>query len=826
MLDTFLQDIRIGVRTLLRSPGFAAVAIVTLGLGIGVNSSIFSLVNAVLLRPLPVHRSQELVNVYGHPTTSDDMDTNSYPDFVDLRDRSQTLSGMMAYTNFFANLSIEGSSELVVGEVVSQDYFPLLGVSPSLGRTFTPDEFRAEGASPVAVLNHGFWQSRFGGDPSILGRTFRLNGITYSVVGIAPKGFGGMFPAVSAQMWLPLTMVEHVEPMGAQRVVGTGQGETRMERRGFRFLWVKGRMTPGTSLAAVQAELSGIAARLAEEYPETNEFERVRVFATDDVAFTPDVDRVVAPAGMVLLGAVGLVLLVTCANLANMLLARGAARRREVAVRLSLGAGRARLVRQLLTESLILALAGGAVAMVLAFWMAGLVARLQPPLPIDLGVNITPDVRVLLFTLGVATATGVLFGLAPAVQASRVNLVPALKDGSGASGGRRRRVEFRDALVVVQVAVSVVLLVAGALMMRSLGAAARVDLGFDAGRMAQIGLAMEMNGYDAREAGLFFVEAKQALEAVPGVESVGQASRVPFSLNNNGFGLFIDGRQSAPSDAPFRVDGAYVDDGYLPSLGLVLVEGRGILAEDRDRADRVAVVTRAMARRYWSGESAVGQEFRTRWGGPPVRVIGVVEDHKVDTPGEAPKPYLLMPMPTSGTFTSFLVRTSTDAGPIVPVLERTLRTLDPDLVFLDAGTVQGLAEIRLFPILAGAWLIGAFGLLALVLAAVGLYGVIAYAVSRRVREIGIRKAVGAPTGSVLGMVLGQGMRMVAVGFGVGAVLAAFAARALSGVLFVGSLDPLSYGAAFLALAGVAALAHLVPALRATRVDPVIALRAE
>lgn len=825
-MDTLLQDIRTGARALLRSPGFATVAVVTLGLGIGVNSTIFSLVNAVLLKPLPVHASHELVNVYGHPATSAELDTHSYPDFLDFRARARTVSGMMAYTNFFASLSVEGSSELVVGEIVSQDYFPLLGVTPAAGRAFTPDEFAAEGAAPVAVLSHAFWQSRFAGDPAVLGRTLRLNGTTFTVVGVAPRGFGGMFPAVTAQMWIPLTMVEHVEPLGAQRVVGQGQGETRLERRGFRFLWVKGRVAPGASPRSVQAELAGISAQLAEEHPETNEFERVRVLATDDVAFTPDVDRVVAPAGLVLLAAVGLVLLVTCANLANMLLARGAARRREVAVRLSLGAGRARLVRQLLTESLILAFAGALVAMLLSVWMADLVARLQPPLPIDLGVSIAPDWRVLVFTLGVATVTGVVFGLAPALNASRVSLVPALKDGGGAAGGSPRRFELRDALVVVQVAFSVVLLVAGALMVRSLGAAAKVDPGFDAGRLAHLGLAMEMNGYDDHEAGLFFAAAKRSLEAVPGVESVGQASRVPFSLNNNGFGLFIDGRQSAPSDPPFRLDGAYVDEGYLTTLGVRVVEGRGIEADDRDAAERVAVVTRAMARLLWPEGTAVGQEFRSRWGGPPVRVVGVVEDHKVDTPGEPPKPYVLLPMPRSGTYSTFVVRTSTDAAPMVPELERALRALDPELVFLDTGTFRGLAGVRLFPILAGAWLIGVFGLLALVLAAVGLYGVIAYAVSRRVREIGIRKAVGAPTGSVLAMVLRQGMGMVGIGFVVGAALAALAARALSGALYVGVLDPASYLAAFAAVAGVAALANLVPALRAARVDPVVALKAE
>jgi macrolide transport system ATP-binding/permease protein len=826
MMDAVWQDVRYGVRTLLKSPGFSLVAVATLALGIGVNSSIFSLVNAVLLKPLPVQDPHELVNVYSHHATSTEYDTHSYPDFLDYRARTQTLSGMMAYSNFFANLSIEGSSELVVGEVVSEDYFDLLGVRPALGRAFTADEFAAEGASPVAVLNHGFWQRRFEGDPGILGRTFRLNGTVYTVVGVAPPAFGGMFPAVSAQMWVPLSMVEEVEPLGAQRFTGPSTGETRLERRGAHFLWVKGRMRPGTEVATVQAELEGIAARLAEEHPETNHLERVKVFATNDVAFTPDIDQVVAPVGLVLLGAVGLVLLVACANLANMLLARATARRKEVAVRLALGAGRVRLVRQMLTESLILAMVGGGVAMLLAFWLAGLIAGLQPPLPIDLGLSIGPDWRVLGFTLLMAAGTGILFGLVPALRASRPNLVPALKDGGQGDTGQRRKVELRDALVVVQVAVSVVLLVAGSLMVRSLGAAARVEFGYDVARTAHLDLAMEMNGYDPEAAGAFLAAGKLRLRTVPQVEAVSLATRIPLSINNNGFGIFIDGRQSASSDAPFRMNGAYVDEDYLSTLGLQVLEGRGILPEDRDPAHRVAVVTQTLARQYWPGESAVGKEFRTRWGADPHRIVGVVEDHKVDTPGERPKPYLLLPIPVSTAYGVFLVRTATPAAALVPRLEGELRALDADLVFLDTGTLQDLADVRLFPVLAGAWLIGVFGLLALVLASVGLYGVIGYAVSRRIREIGIRKALGAETSSVIGMILRQGMVLVGIGFVAGAGLGALAARLLSSALFVDTFDIPSFGAALLILAGVATLANLVPALRASRVDPVVALKTE
>jgi predicted permease len=825
-MDELGRDLRHGLRALRRAPAFTLVAVATLTLGIGVNSTIFSLVNAILLRPLPVEKPGELVDVYGHSATSTTHDTNSYPDFLDYRAQTETLSGMMAYTNFFANLSIEGSSELVVGEIVSEDYFSLLGVQPALGRALSSSEFESVGASPVAVLSHRFWQSRFGGDPGVLGRTFRMNGIVYTVVGVAPPDFGGMFPAVTSQMWIPLSMVEEVEPLGNQWTSGPGQGATRLDRRGTHFLWVKGRRKPGVEVAAVRVELEGIAARLSLEYPETNERARLTVLRTNDVAINPDFDKTVAPAGLVLMGAVGLVLLVACANLANMLLARSTARRREIAVRIALGAGRGRMIGQMLSESLLLALAGGGLAMLVSVWLAKVLSGIQPPLPVELGLDLAPDWRVMAFTMAVAVATSVLFGIVPAVRASRPNLVPALKGSGDGQTGARRWIDLRDALVVVQVAVSVVLLVAGSLMVRSLGAAAQVDFGYDVSRTAYLGLAMEMNGYDAREAGIFYADGALRLKALPGVEAVGLASRIPLSLNNNGFSVFIEGHQSSSSDRPYAIDGASVDEGYFDALGLRIVEGRGILPDDRDEMRRVAVVTEAMAARYWPGEDALGRPFRTSWDGAPYQIVGIVEDYKVDTPGEAPKPYMHIPLRRDDVFANFVVRTTASAAPLVSSLERELRALDPDLVFLETGTFQDLAEVRLFPITAGAWLISVFGALALVLAAVGLYGVMSYSVSRRIREIGIRKALGADTSVVVATILRRGMVTVAVGFAVGSLLAGLAAQALSSVLFVSAFDLPSFGLAFLVLAGAAALANVIPATRAARVDPAVPLRAE
>jgi predicted permease len=550
----------------------------------------------------------------------------------------------------------------------------------------------------------------------------------------------------------------------------------------------------------------------------------VAVLSSSSVSINPDLDGTIAPAAIVLLVAVALVLLVACANLANMMLARASARRREMSVRLAVGASRGRLVAQLLTESVTVALLGGAAALLVSHWLSGLIMRFQPPLPIDLGIDIAPDWRVLLFTFATAVATGIAFGLVPALRSSRPDLVSGLRDAGHDDGGRPRRIELRDALVVSQVAFSLLLLVVGALMARSLGAAARVDLGYDAARIAHLSVSVEMNGYGADDGGALIAAGKQRLLALPQVQAVGLASRTPQALNNNGFGLFIDGHPATLADRPILISGAAVDEDYFGALDLMIVAGRGIEHADRAERRRVAVVTEAMARSLWPGADAVGREFRTARGGEPWRVVGVVQDYKVDTPGEQPKPYLHLPMPLNATFAGFLVRTATPASALVPDLERELRVLDAELVFLETGTLRDAVDVRLFPVRAGAWLIGAAGVLALLLAAIGLYGVIAFSVSRRVREIGIRMALGAETRSVVGMVVRRGLILVGLGGVLGGVLAALGATALRGVLFVGVFDPVSFGLAFLALLLVAAAAHWVPAWRASRVDPMVALR--
>lgn len=823
MMTYLSQDVRFGIRSLGRSPGFTAIAILTLALGIGVNSAIFSVVNAVLFRPLPVVAPEQLVEIYGKQASESGHGTHSYPNYLSYREAAKTVTEVIAYSNFMANLVQDGAAQLLVGEVVSDNYFSGLGVRPALGRFFTPAEAAPIDAATVAVISHRFWHTRFNGSPDVVGKTLRLNGTIYQIVGVADAAFGGMIPGANTNLWIPITMAERVEPFGNQRVPEPAPGSTRFDRRGQHWLSMKARMKPGVTLQQVRSEFEGLISRLGEAYPGFLSKERVAVLASADVRLHPDADRYVAPAGLLLVAAVGLVLLVACANLANLTLARASGRGHELAVRAALGASRGRLARQLLTESLMLALAGGALAFPLAIALTTLAGRIKPPLPIEFGLAIAPDWRVLSYTMLMAIGTGLAFGLLPALRASRPDLVPALKDT--AASGQRGRFRLRDALVVAQMAVSLMLIVIGALFVRSLAAAATVPLGYDASRIGFLTVPLEMIGYDTVRGGALLDRAAQRLREMPGVEAVSLTSRLPLSLNNNGFGVRVVG-QELPDGRPHAIDGAYVDEHYVNAMSLTMLAGRAIEPADRDEARRVVVITRAMAERFWPGgpENALTREIRTTTDGPTYQVIGVVADHTVNMPGEPAKEYLLLPFSRAQTYGNYVVRTATPAHTMIPAFEREWRAMEADVVFMDKGTLRDLADVRLFPVRAGAWLIGACGLLAMLVAAMGLYGVIAYSVNRRVRELGIRAALGAHPSAIVGMVIREGMLLVAVGAVLGAALAYAAARVLSGVLFVPPFDPVSFVVATGVLTLSALLANLLPAWRAARVDPMVALR--
>jgi predicted permease len=730
---------------------------------------------------------------------------------------------LVAYSNFMANLVIDGSAQLAVGELVSNNYFTGLGVRPALGRFFTPEEAAPIGGATYVVLSDRFWRSRFNAAPDIVGKTLRMNGTIYTIVGVADPSFGGMIPGTTSQMWIPLTMAEQVEPFGNQRVPALSPGTTRFDRRGVHWLSMKGRMKPGVTPQQVQSDFAGILGRLAAEYPVMLGKERIATYATTEVRINPDADKYLEPAGMLLIAAVGLVLLVACANLANLMLARATGRGHEIALRVALGATRGRIARQLVTESLVLALAGGALAFPLAAGLTAFVSRIKPPLPIDVGLSISPDWRVMLYTLLIAIGTGIAFGLVPAIRASRPDLVPALKEG--ASDGTRGRFRLRDALVVAQMAVSLVLIVVGALFVRSLSAAADVPLGYDASRIGFLTVPLEFIGYNEERGGVLMEQARQRIAAVPGVQAVSITSRLPLSINNNGFGIRVIG-QELPDDRPYAIDGAYVDEHYLEAMSLTLLAGRAFVPADRDESRRVMVITQAMAKRFWAGapENAVGREVRTRTDGPTYQIVGVVADHTVDSPGEPAKSYVLLPLARGVNYGNYIIRTATPVAGMITTFEREVRALEPEAVFMDRGTLRELADVKLFPVRAGAWLLGACGLLALLVAAVGLYGVIAYSTNRRVRELGIRAALGAQPAMIVRMVIREGMLLVGIGAALGAVMAFGAASVLSNVLFVAPFDPLSFAIATAVLASAALLANAVPAWRASRVDPMVALR--
>ena len=822
-------DIRYAFRTLVRQPGFTLVAALSLALGIGLNTTIFSVVNAILLKNLPIEDPGRLVEIYSSPAEEFPHFTSSYPDFLDIQRETEAFEGLTAHAMVRGIVTTEGRSDVVTGEVVTASYFELLGVRPVLGRGFHLEEDTTEGTYPVMVLSHGLWQRRLGGDPDVVGKSLRLSGVDYNIIGVAPESYTGTIPGIRPEFWVPTAMVESLTFVGMQANNADEPDKTRRERRGTRWLFVKGRLAPGASVEEAQAQVSTVFARLEQEYPDTNEDMKAAVLGRSSVRFHPMLDNILTTAGAVLLAAVGMILMIACANVANMLLARAANRSREIAVRLSVGASRGRLVRQLMTESLVLATLGGVMGVALAYWAARVLSAAQPPLPIPIRFAYELDTSVMAFAIFVSLATAVLFGLVPAFRASRPNLVPALKgEAIGINDPTKRRFTLSNALVVGQLAISLVLLVAGALLTRGLIEAQRTDVGFDASRVATLGFNLQMNNYSLERAQALQRQLLESLPALPGVQYVTLASRLPLSPSIHMEGIFVPEIHQTEDDI-VPLDVVYVGEDYFRVTGIPIVQGRAFAEQDREGAPRVLIVNETMAARYWPGRSAVGELIYT--GGPegdPAEIIGVSRDHKVRTLGEEPRPYVHFPRAQSPSrSTQILARTSGPAEAFLPALRSAILEVEPEIVFTEDRTASDVVDITLVPARVGARLLGAFGGLALLLAAVGLYGVIAYAVSRRTHEVGLRMALGANASNVLTMILRQGMMLAVVGVVLGAVFAAIVARLAQALLYgVSSIDPLAYGLAALLLLVVAFAANLIPAWRASRVSPIAALRYE
>jgi predicted permease len=822
MLESVRRDVGYAARWLLRSPGFTLVAVASLAVGIGFNTALFSIVDALLLRPLPVERPDRLVDVYTRGSDGDTYATSSYPDYLDLRERNAVFTAMAGYSPALAAVKSGDQSRMALGEVVTGNYFQVLGVGAALGRTLLPSD-DAAGAPRVVMISYAEWTRDYARDPGVLGRTLRVHGQPYTIVGVAPASFTGLIPMLQPELWLPAAWVMEIEPAGIQDVVPS-PGATRLERRGQRWMFIKGRLKAGETAERAEANLQVIMRQLAETYPKSNDKRPIAV--ARNVRVHPVADALLRPVAVALMGGIGLVLLVACANVANMLMARASGRQKEIGIRLAIGAGRARIVRQMLTESVVLALAGAvAGAVVGRLILAGVQALPMPPtLPLALGLHM--DGRVLAFTAAIATLAGIVAGLVPALQATRPDVVAELKGEVPGRRGGRRRWTFGDSLVAVQTAVTLVLLVAAGLFTRSVVQAQHVKLGFDPDGLVAVAAEYSLIGYTDERATRVFEQVRDRVRSMPGVESVSLTLRQPLSINQTRNSIFFPDRQRA-GDETVPINATSVDPEYFATLGVPLLQGRNFNAADTPTSARVAIVNDAFARTYFPGASAVGRRFRLRGiDGPEFEIVGIVTDYKVQTVGEPPTPCIHYSM-SRRPFTGQVVfaRTSADPNALIAAIRREFLSIEPNTVFLDSQTMGTQVDTTLLPARLAAQAIGLVGLVATLLAAIGLYGVIAYAVARRTREIGIRMALGAEPSGVLGMIMRQGMGVTAVGLAAGSLLAWIAGRAISAGLYgVGAADPFAWAGAVGVLLGAALLANYIPARRAAHVDPSTALR--
>ena len=813
MIDTLIADLRFGARSMRRNPAFATIAVLTLALGIGANAAIFSVVNAVLLRPLPWDDPDRAVMIWSK-WTAFDKTWVSTGEVLDYGRRSQTLSAVGAWSDGQINITGDGEPERVPAGNVTANLFSVLGVSPAAGRTFTAAEDVPNGPNLV-VIGHGLWTRRYGGDPSIVGRAIQLNGQPFQVIGIMPRDF--VLPTdfenpAPSQLWTPL----QIDPATTDH--------------GNHGLYAAGRLKPGATVKQAADELHTIAEAWTREglYPVQMQYDAVVLSLTEQVV--GGVKRAI----LLLLGAVGFLLLIACANVANLLLARAEARQREMAVRSALGAGGWRLVRQLLTESIVLTSVAAVTGLVLAFAAVRYVAWWNPA-NIPRVHTVGLDARVLMFTALVALLTSIVFSLVPALRARRVDLNESLKDGQTTSGGGARQ-RFRNTLVVVEMALAVVLLVGAGLMLRSLWSLQQIRLGFDPANVLTMRLSLPQASYQKpEEVVLFYDRVLSSVRSLPGVQVAGAVRALPLGSTIGDFGLRIEGFVPPPGTNP-KGDWQIATDGYLEAMGERLIRGRGISRDDRSDTQLVALINEDMARRYWSGQDPIGRRFKI--GGDPTRpfvtVVGIVGDVRHNELTGVVKEKFYVPhtqwhksVGNAIRSMTLVVKSAGDPMALAGPVRQEIKKLDPNLPVADVRAMRDVVGATLSTPRFTGMLLLVFALLAVVLSAIGIYGVLSYVVSRRTREIGIRVAIGAGRMQVLRMVLGQGIVLTMTGVVIGIGIAIWTSTLMRDMLHgVRPGDPLTFAAVGAVLAVVAILASLVPALRATRVDPVVALKTE
>ena len=815
MVENVWQDVRYGLRLLRRSPLFTITAALSLAIGIGANTTIFSVATALLLRPLPgLTEPGRLVDI-GRTTNGQDFDTATYPNYKDLRERTATLSDLYAVRvePLPISLSDGNDPERIYGVPVSGNYFRALGTVPVTGRLFMDDDDRENGP-PVAVISYELWQRRFGGAPDTVGRTVSFNANPVTIIGITPPGFQGT-TLMRSDSWVPLNLAAIAAPRFGREI---------FTNRRASWIVLGGRLKDGVTVAQANAELHSLGQTLEREYPNENRGRGYRVMKS---AIVPGQIGAVAGFLGVLLAIVALVLLAACVNLAGMLLARAASRRREIAVRLAIGASRSRLVRQLITETLVLFVAGCALGLLLTRWLTGLLLAVLPTLPVPIGLDFFVDWRVTAFAVTISLIAALLSGLVPALQASRPELVPALKSEDA---GRAGRLRLRSAFIVAQVTISLVLVIAGGLFIRALGRAASIDPGFDQTNVDVAKFDLALSGYREAEARVFADRLRERLMAIPGVRSTALVADLPLDGGRMGLGsLRVPGAQPPNSGSSLRTDWNAISPGYFQTLRMPLVRGRDFTGQDTPGAPGAIIINETMARSVWQTSDVLGRQFETNAfgkGWTTVTVVGIAPDAQVDTLGAPVRPMVYLSL-TQLYVSRVSLLVKSDAGGMIPQVRAIARELNPNLPLTTALPLAEVTALALIPQRIAGAVAASLGVVVLLLAAIGIYGVTSYSVNRRTREIGIRMALGADRGAVLRLVVRQGIVLTGAGIVLGLALGAAGAQLLRSLLFgVSALDPIAFGGAALLFGAVSLAASYLPARRATHVDPMLALRAE
>jgi predicted permease len=824
-VTNILQDVRYALRGLRKSPGFAIIAVLTLALGIGANTAIFTVVNAVFFHPIPVQDPKNLVEIFTVDQRrflglgNNNNFPNSWPNAQDIQKRAQSFSGITIYTFSPVSMTVNGQPDQYVAQLTSGNFFDVLGVQAAMGRTFRPEEDKEPGAGPVIVLNHGFWERKFASNPGVIGQLVLLNGQGFTIIGVAPKGFQGTGVIGGPDMWVPMSMHDQIL---------TGFVKTLFNERRYLGFSAVARFKDGARPEQAQAELRAIASDLEKDFPLANKGRSFTFQPLLESSIAPNQRDLFQRAGALLMVVVGIVLVIACFNIANLLLARAAGRKREISIRVAIGASRGRIITQLLTEAMVLALAGGSLGLGLAYVGRDLMWKFRPPFLPDSGLNLSLDSHVLFFTILVAVGTGLLFGLAPAMQSSRPDLVSELKERAGSDLRKGRRFNLRNMLISVQVAVCLIALVGAGLFLLSLRNAHEMDPGFDTHNLAMVTFDLGAMNYDVARAREFERRALETAQNTPGVKAAALSNTVP--LFNGGFGrtLFREGEDTNNGQSGQVSQVSVVSPEYLQTMGIHMVRGEVFDSTVREDSPRVAIINETAARQIWPNQDPIGKRFKFFRDNDYTRVIGIVHDSKYNTLGEDPRSYIYTPLiQNPQPAVTLFFRTHADPKTVLSAVRNKVQEMDRNLPLTNVWPIGEVISQSLWAASFGASLLAVFALIAMTLCAVGIYGVVGYSVGQRIREFGIRMALGAQPRDVVLMVLRNSGLIMAVGLTAGLIAAFLLVRFITAFLYdVNANSPWPFLAMGLVLALVGALASYIPARRAAKVDPMVALHYE